>query len=315
MNRLVKSRLVRRGGTLSILALLGSSVLATIAILSVASGTPEFGGADRGVEQAASTGLATSGGDSATREGITIRVTGVIADDTRTVIGLTVDGRPELGPGVLPASQAQLVNQDGTIYREVGGTADSINPRLITRYYPPLAPASRSLSLQINGLEFVDRQAGSLNPGAAARTRIDAQWILDIQLQGPPLVSADAAADHDPVPFGPGEFVVDSVKQAPTGTVIAGHLVGFAMDVIPELGLGAVLVDSRWNESAITGMRLGFGEFRELVEIRFPRLSGAVTLRVSGAASPYPHDAAAAQQLASGFASAAPAEWTFTLPE
>ena len=92
----------RRLVTLLAVTLLGFALVATAAR---ASGVAFFGGGDAGV-QAARTGVASVPvGASVTVQGVTVTITGFAADDTRTVIGLDVEGRPELGPGVMPLGQ------------------------------------------------------------------------------------------------------------------------------------------------------------------------------------------------------------------
>ncbi|MEO6044127.1 MAG: DUF4179 domain-containing protein [Tepidiformaceae bacterium] len=291
------------------LTLVGGVILGLVAmgVGAKAQGSNLFGGADVGVNQAVSAGLSQPGGDAVTHEGVTIRITGVVADDIRTVVGLAIEGRNELGEGAFPAGQAQLVDQDGRIYREVSGSADQQNPRLVTRYYPPLDRAARSVRLEINGLAFVHRSD-------RIRRTVDAQWTVSFTLSSPPQQSIAVSVDDAPQPLGAGSIVIDSVKQGASGTAMTAHLVGFSVDAVPELGLRAELVDGAGNRFPVTGMRLGFGANRELVEMQFPRLTGAVVLEVVGLTAPNPHAESIAKALSDDLAKTPPARWQLALP-
>jgi hypothetical protein len=288
-------------------------VLGSIATVSGATGTGFFGGGDAGVFQASDSGNAVVGGDAATRGGITIRVTGFTADDTRTVVGLSIEGRDDIGDGVLPLGQAQLVDQDGRIYREMGGSADSMNHRLISRYYPPLDSKSRTLNLQVSGLEFI--HGGKASPLERVSTVVDAQWSLQITpARDAPARSLDVAADHSAQRLGSGYIVIDRVRQAISGTVVNAHLEGFGFAEVPELGLEAALVDAAGNRIPVIGLHMGYGASRELVELRFPRTSGDVGLRINGTVDSNAHDLVAAAKLSAAFSDTRPIEWPLSLP-
>lgn len=293
-----------------------SGTVAALAIVAVAtagtSGIPFFGGADAGVHQAASSGAAQPISSSVTHDGITIRVTGFESDDTRTVVGLAVEGRDDLGAGVLPKGQAKIVDQDGQVYQEEAGTADTSNPRLITRYYPPLKASSKTLTLQLNGLQFVELSSGQ---SASHGVAVDDQWSLQIVPAGAPITSEVVPIENASHAFGSAALVIDKVQQAPSGTVFTGHFTGLSMDEVPELTPNARLIDSSGQSYSIVGMRLGYGTNRELINFRFPRVTGDATLRISLSVDGHVHDAGAAQGLGAALANAGPAEWLLRLPE
>lgn len=288
-----------------IVAIIG---LALVASAARAAGVGFFGGGDAGAQSALTSAVAAPVGASVTVQGVTITVTGFAADDTRTVIGLDVQGRPDLGPGVMPLGMAQIVDQDGRIYREDGGTADAVNPRLVTRYYPPLNPAAKQLLLQINGIQFAAKTGRP-----TANGRLDAQWLLRFNLPAAPAKSTKVAADHTPRTLGKGHIVIDSIQQAATGTVIAGHLTGFTMDEIPEFGIPGTLILADSTKVNFIGLRMGYGKDRSQWEMRFPPTAGVVQLQINGDAS-NPHNPAAAATLEQSFRAAGPATWALTLP-
>jgi len=289
----------------------GVSVAAALAAVGVgtASTVGLVGGGDSGTQHAASIGVSVLGGASDTHEGVTATITGAVADDTRTVVGIAFSGRESDGAGVLPLGQAQLIDQDGRIYPEVGGAADQQNLRLVTRIFPPLDAATRSFQVQINGITLLNRGA---NP--AAGRQLNSQWVMGVNLPGGPSRSVDVSISKAARPVGSGGIVVDRIQQAPTGTVFSGHLVGFGMDQIPELGFQASLVGADGKAQSFIGLRLGYGPNREQFEVRFPPAVGQVTLRMLPTVSAHPHDEVAAQSLAATLSDAVPAEWVVTLP-
>jgi hypothetical protein len=297
----------RRLVTLLAVTLLGFALVATAAR---ASGVAFFGGGDAGV-QTARTGIASVPiGASVSVQGVTVTITGFAADDTRTVIGLDVEGRPELGPGVMPlgSDSTQLVDQDGRIYREDAGTADTANPRLVTRYFPALDPASKQLTLQINGIQFSELTGRPTENG-----RLNAQWTVRFDLPAAPSKSVDVPADHTPRALGKGQIVIDTIQQAASGTVIDGHLAGFTMDDIPEFGIPGTLVLQDGTKVAFIGLRMGYGTDRSQWEMRFPPTSGAVQLQINGSASDPLHPATTAA-LQESFTATGPATWELALP-
>ena len=289
------------GLALTLAVAFGAALTASAGALPFA----EFGGGDSGVQRAVVT-QSQPQTTSSTQAGVTVSVTGFASDDTRTVVGLSLAGRPELGEGAMPLGGAQLVDEFGHVYFEEAGTSDQTNPRLVTRYYPPLDPAARSLVLEINGLEFVNR-------GHAGGTAVAAQWRLQIQLAGPPAVSASVPVDAGPRSFGKGAITIDKVQSGATGVVVTARLSGFSMDEIPELGFSASLVTPAGDRMSFIGLEAGLGPERQGIVVRFPKTNGEVTLQLGGNVSdPHPANPAAAAQLAATFA--APAEWLLTLP-
>lgn len=270
-----------------------------------------FGGGDQGTQGASVAGSAQPGGQEVTQVGITVRVTGFIADDTRTVIGLIVEGRDDLGAAAFPRAQARLVDQKGRIYAESGGKADQENPRLSTHYFPPLDTGTTSVTLEINGLSFAQWDQGRASQD---QTPIDAQWRLTIALTNRPATSQLVATDAEPRGLGAGSVVIDQIRQAPSGTVISGHISGFSMDELAELGLTGSLLGNGGSKVDFEALRMGYGEGRQLFEMRFPRVSGQVTLAISGLVPPHPHDASIGATLRDKLGDNPTGEWRITLP-
>ena len=287
----------------------GVAVAAGVLVAGGARGAI-FGGGDQGTQGASVAGSAQPGGQEVTQVGITVRVTGFIADDTRTVIGLIVEGRDDLGAAAFPRAQARLVDQKGRIYAESGGKADQENPRLSTHYFPPLDTGTTSVTLEINGLSFAQWDQGRASQD---QTPIDAQWRLTIALTNRPATSQLVATDAEPRGLGAGSVVIDQIRQAPSGTVISGHISGFSMDELAELGLTGSLLGNGGSKVDFEALRMGYGEGRQLFEMRFPRVSGQVTLAISGLV-PHPHDASIGATLRDKLGDNPTGEWRITLP-
>lgn len=283
-------------------------------VSAVAVVAPSVGGGDAGVQQAAVSGAARAASESATDQGIVITITGLVADDTRTVIGLAVEGREDLGDTVFPLGRRILTDQDGRAYSEIGGSADQDNRRHLTIMFPPLDPAASSISLTLTELEILKHADAVAATGAGVpSSRVNGKWELHVNTGGvfkSPEVAVDAAART----LGLGSIVIDRVQQSPSGTVISGHLSGFSMDEIPEMLLSGTLVVQSGSGVAMTGLHMGYGPNRELFELRFPRTTGAVTVQLTGSVTSQPHDVTPAASLGSKLGGN-PAEWSVTLPD
>lgn len=286
-----------------IASVLAISVLGALAATASTKGF--FGGGDEGVLQASSSNPAATD----TQAGITVSLTGVTADDTRTVVGLEIAGHPEYGEGAMPMGMAQLVDQDGRIYRETAGSADQSNPRLVTRTFPALDPAAQTVTLQINGLQFVDRVSAGETP---AFHPVDAQWRLTFPV---PERAAGLAVniDHESRTLGPGTMVLDSITVAASQIVIAGHISGFSGEQLAALTARPSLTVNG-QPAPFVGMRAGFGPGRQSVEIRYAPVSGVAHLEIAPTVEGSGGDAAVAQALSAQLQGSAPAAWDFTLP-
>jgi hypothetical protein len=293
----------------------GVAVLAvSLWVVSAVAGVqPSFGGGDAGANQAASGGFARAVDASVTRQGITSRITGVVADDTRTVIGMVIEGHDEYGDTVFPLGRSMLADQDGRTYAVVGGSADQADRRQQTLYFEAVSPTATDLTLTLKGLEFM-KHADTINGRIPTPTRIQDQWALRFHLDGGVLSSTVVEVSTSPRPLGSGSVTIDRVQQSPTGTVISGHLSGFSMDEVPEMLLSGNLASRSGSGVALTGLHMGYGPNRELFELRFPRTTGAVTIQLAGGVTSQPHDATPAASLGSKLGGN-PAEWSVTLPE
>lgn len=290
MNLIAIPRLRRwRLVTLAVLLLAGTTAYVSVVAAGNASSTPTFGGGDAGVHAPSAGDVSSAPHASDEANGVTVRLTGFAADETRVVVGLAVEGRDELGEGVfpVPGNPIKLVDEQGNSYFENGGSADASDPRQKTIYFPPIPSDTRQLTLIMDGMEFVKRSE------PASRSVLDGTWSLTFDVTGQVgrATSVDVSGAAHPL----GETVaitIDSVSQAATETVIGGHLSGLSMGEIPELLFhGELQAD---NETiAFIGLRLGFGPQRSQFEIRFPHASGAVSLHFWAEASAYPRDAAA----------------------
>lgn len=280
------------------------AVVALGAVAATASTKGFFGGGDEGAQQAPSSKPAAAD----TQAGITVSLTGLTADSTRTVIGLEIAGHPEYGEGALPMGMAQLVDQDGRIYREVSGGADQSNPRLVSRTFPALDVAARTVTLQLNGLQFVNRVQAGETP---AFHPVDAQWTLTF-VAPERTATLLVEVDHEPRTLGIGSMTIDSVTLAASQLVVTGHISGYSSDELAALTARPSLTVAG-QPVAFVGMRAGFGPGRASVEIRYAPVSGAahleITPTVEGGGDP-----AVSSALAARLTDAAPATWDFTLP-
>lgn len=290
------------------MAIAVASIVAVVALGAVAAAASTkgfFGGGDEGARQAPSSNPAAAD----TQAGITISLTGITADKTRTVIGLQIAGHSEYGEGAMPMGMAQLVDQNGRIYRETSGSADQSNQRLVTRTFPALDPAAKTVTLQVNGLQFANRVQAGEN---ASFHPVDAQWNLTFAV---PERTAGISVDvgHEPKALGLGTMRIDSVTVAASQIVIAGHISGYSSEELaaltarPSLTVGGEPVP-------FVGMRAGFGPGRESVEIRYAPVSGFAHLEIMPTVEGSGGDATVSQALASRLDGAAPAVWDFTLP-
>ncbi len=291
-----------------------------VGALYLAAGTQPgvtLGGADAGV-RSVDPGLASAPNASNEANGITVTVTGFVADATRSVVGVEISGRTALGDTALPLTPLRLIDQDGNVYYENGGTADQDNRRSRTIYFPPLPSQTTHLTLAIDGLDFISH--------AAVVSAVDSAHVNHEPLKGPWSVNFDVTAPiagAEAVEIGggtktfgtAGSLTVTGITQAPTETVIDGYVSGFSMDEIPEMLLHAELkLAGATSPTPFIGLRTGFGPNREQFEVRFPRKPGAATLRIWAESDSQPHDAAAAASLGAKLGANAEAVFSLDLP-
>jgi hypothetical protein len=277
---------------------------------------PSFGGGDAAVQVASAAAIAFLPQSAAASSGISIQVTGVAADDTRTVVGVSVVGRDELGDTVFPARITRLIDQEGRTYDEIGGAASQENRREKSIYFPALAQDATQVTLVMDGLEFLHHSdaVSSQGPGVP-RVRIDDVWRLSFAVNDSISRAIVVPVASSPGLLGSAVVVLDAIRQAPTGTVIDGHFVGLTMEEVPELVLYAELVDQSKAAVPFVGLRSGYGSDRQQFEIRFPRTSGELTFRITGQVSGQPVNSAAAASLRGKLGGAASAEWSLALPD
>ena len=304
--------------------LAGSSVVLALAsagalsMIANASPSPSFGGGDAGVLAPAAGNIASAPSAAASSNGITVKVTGFVADDTRTVVGVAVEGRDNIGDTVFPARPTVLIDQDGKAYYENGGSANQNNRREKTIYFPAMPATVTRLTLVVDSLDFLNHSDTVLAKSGdeVPQVAVNGPWSVSFDLTSPIGQSQEVSVGGGARPLGRDATVtLDSVRQAPTETVIQGHFSGFSLDEMPELLIGAELIGSgAQGPTAFIGLRTGYGPAREQFEVRFPRTAGAVSLRISAAASPQPHDADAASSLSAQLGPSAETSFALNLP-
>jgi hypothetical protein len=246
----------------------------------------------------------------ATQQGVTVRVTAVLADTTETVLAVELAGQDSLGNMAAALGRPELRDSAGRGYAAVSLVPDATNPRLQTWTFAPLASDASGLTLALDGVQFWQRPS---NPAAAPDSvlkeanTVRVKFTVPIAWRGPPGEVVRRTVGGGESAFGRGRLVVDSVTSGPTGSVVAGHIEGFTMDEVPEMQLyppALVLADG--STLAAVGGRSGFGEQRQQFEFRFPQaqLDGA-TLTLPFRVSEHPHDVAVAAALQSSVGSEA----------
>lgn len=283
----------------------------------------------------------------ATKEGLTLRIESVEADDTQTTVTFTLEGRPELGrlasPPFVPG-RVKLTDEHGNEYRPRSSAGDGAQRRQRFVFDPALA-AARTLILSIDSAGFVAPEGETL-PGQRPpdpTATVSGPWVVEYhefwQRQ-----SMAVAVDPAPRVFGPGMVVVDAVLQTPTETVVRARLVDWPGGSSVSFRPGVTL-EGGGIQAEMTSGRWGEGPGETLMEFRFAKLAGSVTLTVEGLPNPrfweggaeqvYVLDggqqertpeqeaqvreqraalAAMADAIAEAFAGQQPATWTFTLP-
>lgn len=199
-------------------------------------------------------------------DGIELKVTGIVADETQTEVSYVLNGREDEGM-VECGSGTFLFDANGKSHRSTTGSRDQTNPRQAVAIFPPI-PAKRGvLALQLENLYVNGREV-------YGTWRAEFDWDGNKASPGPP-VEVPAA----PQPFGPGSISITSIQQVATGTVISGVLDGFTADAIQNMDcMAGPLITADAASIPWINCRGGFGEGYRSFEIRYPPTSGKVSL-------------------------------------
>lgn len=308
MNR--RSFLVAATGAAIVLGIAG--YVASERFGASAGSEAKFGGPDRALSAAIARGLGEAVDASSTASGVTVAVTGILADDTQTAIGLRIAGREDLGDLAFPRPAPTLIGDDGTRIDAITGSADPANKRHQTVLFPPLPASGTKLTLEIQAL-IIGRSGQRPAAGQAPQsTSVPGPWRVQFEWSGQKGSTVVLAAPVAPAEFAPGRgVVVDRIVQAASGTVVEGHLEGFSEDEIVEILLqGSVRTPA--GESGMAGLEMGFGDGLKQFRMRFPLQTGpGITLTITPTLKPS-HDAARTGALAS--LNLKPASWDVALP-
>jgi hypothetical protein len=234
-----------------------------------------FPGLESGAREAADRGLASDVNASSSTNGLTLELTGFIADETQTVISYAVTGRDADGSAASDTSATVLVDTEGNSHRPDRGSADQADRRRGTWVFPPIPAKAGTLAVVVEEFDLYTPQ-----PGELAMTEVPGPWKVEFQWDGkkaPPGPPVDVPAI--PQAFGRGSIRIDGIQQAATGTVVSGSLEGFSAEAIQWMGCPAAELETA-DGTPIQWItcRFGFGEGYRSFEINYPPTSGKVKL-------------------------------------
>jgi hypothetical protein len=232
--------------------------------------------------------------DLATRDGLTLTIESVVADDTQTTVTLTLEGRPELGrisgpPQGILADQVTgrltdqvplaLRDQDGATYRIRRYASDS--PRRWAMTFDPVPATTRSVTLEMAGVPFVapafETEVGQRPPDPSAV--VNGPWIASATEIRRDSVQRQAL-DLPGQPLGPGTFTPFEVVQSTNGTLIRARITGVEASRDPGFVAWPKLFDYTGAEVKYANIGAGWGNQPdpEVWEQGFETVHGTVTL-------------------------------------
>ena len=287
----------------------GVAAVAGAAALAVTGAFPLPGASDE-VRSAASTGHGTQVDATATANGVSLALVGVVADSTQLVLSIRVTGKEELGSHV-SFGPTFLHSDSGEAVPLSRSSSDPADPRTISLTFPALATGAGKWNLTVSSLDFRNLTGAP----RSVTTNLELPFEARIEMKEPPAATLSSSQRVD---VGHGAAVVDRIVFAPTGIVVTGHLEGFARDDIPALDLTPSMSDSQGTALVLVGGRSGYGENNAAFEFRFkPGAAPAAKFALAFAVSPLEQvrEMVGADAIARlGAAAGAAAEWTFAAP-
>ncbi len=244
--------------------------------LLLAAPTVPFPGRESGAKLAADRGDAAPVDVGVTKSGIELRISGILADETATVVSYTLHGRESEGNTALAKAPPQLIDSQGTLSMLRRGSLDPSDRRSGTWVFPPIPAQAGTLTVLVDGLELASPREGQ------PLDKVDVQdsWRVQFAWSGRrtplgPSVSLPAL----PTALGQGSVRLTSVKLGIVGAVISGTLDGFTTDSIQAMGCPITdLTQAGGMSVSWIACRLGFGEGYRAFEVTFPDMSGQVTV-------------------------------------
>jgi hypothetical protein len=234
-----------------------------------------FPGLESGAREASDRGLAVDVNASSSINGLTLELTGFIADETQTVISYAVTGRAADGNAASDTSATVLVDTEGHSHRPARGSADQVDRRRGTWVFPPIPAKAGTLAVVVEEFDLYTPQQPDLT-----MTTVPGPWKVEFRWDGkkaPPGPPVDVPAI--PQAFGHGSIRIESIEQAATGTIVSGSLEGFSGEAIQSMDCPAAELEAGDGGSVpwIT-CRFGFGEGYRSFEINYPPTSGKVKI-------------------------------------
>ena len=232
-----------------------------------------FPGLESGAREASDRGLAGEVNASSSVNGLTLKLTGLIADETQTVISYAVAGREAERNAASDTSATVLVDTEGNSHRPTRGSADQVDRRRGTWVFPPIPAKAGTLAVVVKEFDLYTPRQPDLT-----MTTVPGPWKVEFRWDGkkaPPGPPVDVPAI--PQAFGRGSIRIDSITQAATGTVVSGSLEGFSAEAIQNMDCPAAELETA--DGTLVGWiecRLGFGEGYRSFEINYPPTSGKV---------------------------------------
>jgi hypothetical protein len=244
--------------------------------LLLASPDIPFPGRESGARHAAGKGDATAVDVAYATQGIELRIMGMLADDTATVISYTLRGRESEGTTAFAKAPPQIIDSKGAVYMVKRGSLDPNDRRAGTWVFPAIPAQAGTLTLLVEGIELGTPRDGQ----QIDKTDIQDSWRVQFAWNGrQTALGPSVSLPSVPTALGRGSLHLTSVKLGVTGTVISGTLEGFSSDTIQAMGCPVTKVTL--EDGTLVpwiSCRLGFGEGYRSFEVTFPDLHGQITV-------------------------------------
>lgn len=246
-------------------------IVALAPVVVFADEIAKFADGFESVKQTANEGHAQPIQSADEHNGLTLRVNGILADSSATVISYVVEGREDEGGFIATMGRPTLVTVEGSETGVLRGRKDSDNQRAGVWIFPAIPSQEGDLMVKVDGFRIVETVDGR----EVASVEVDGQWRAQFAWNG---AHADLGGE---IPFDSssrsveaGAIQLTAARHGVTGTVVSGRLIGFTREAVQELGCPAtVAVTASGSSVSMDSCHVGFGEQNDLFEITFPRLS------------------------------------------
>ena len=262
--------------------LVGAAVAAAIAgVLSVAAFTAvpfPLPGATQDSIDAANGGYGQAVDARANASGLALAVNGVVADSTQVLLSVSVAGQDQLG-GYFSFGPTTLADGHGNTLYLQRSVNDHDTGRTVTLTFPGRLVGDDGWHLDVESLDFPQPAIVGSLPTPSAKPpgpgkQVSGPWIVDFHQAMIVSDSRSVVPESPKAVFATGTAVVDSVVLAPSGTVVEGHLEGFAPQLLPAIHLVPTLMLDDGQQVALVSGHSGFGEGGAQFEFRYPVMQG-----------------------------------------